>query len=47
MLKLVDDTGTGRKFSLGSAEDKGKTSFANKTMQEIGDKVDPAAQRLG
>jgi serine/threonine protein phosphatase PrpC len=46
VIKMLGDD-SGRKFSLGSATDASKTSFANKTMQEIGDKVDPAAQCLG
>lgn len=45
---MQGDATTGdRKFSIGSNTDTGKTSFANKTMQEIGDKVDPAASALG
>eukprot|EP00747_Dinoflagellata_sp_TGD_P145020 gnl/TRDRNA2_/TRDRNA2_176555_c0_seq6.p1 gnl/TRDRNA2_/TRDRNA2_176555_c0~~gnl/TRDRNA2_/TRDRNA2_176555_c0_seq6.p1 ORF type:complete len:296 (+),score=57.14 gnl/TRDRNA2_/TRDRNA2_176555_c0_seq6:93-980(+) len=36
-----------RKFSIGSNTDMSKTSFANKTMQQIGDEVDPAANGLG
>jgi len=47
VLKMLDDGAGGRKFSLGSATDQAKTSFANKTMQELGDKVDPAARCLG
>jgi len=39
-LLNTDTTGTGRKFSLGSAEDKGKTSFANKAIEAKGDKQD-------
>jgi len=36
-----------RKFSIGSNTDTGKTSFANKTIAEIGDKVDTASSGLG
>merc|ERR1740130_2223981 len=36
-----------RKFSIGSNTDMSKTSFANKTMQQLGDEVDPAANGLG
>lgn len=46
VLKLCE-TGEGRKFSIGSETDKGKVSFANKTMQEIGDKVDTTASCMG
>jgi serine/threonine protein phosphatase PrpC len=31
--------GTGRKFSIGSDQDSGKTSFANKSMKQIGDEI--------
>merc|ERR1719313_1453442 len=37
----------GRKFSVSSATDQSKTSFANKSMQELGDKIDHAAQCMG
>jgi len=36
-----------RKFSIGSDTDGGKVSFANKTMQQIGDKIDPSAHGMG
>lgn len=36
-----------RKFSIGSATDAGKTSFANKTIGQVGDKVDPDSSGLG
>jgi len=39
--------GEGRKFSIGSLTDNEKTSFANKTMQQIGQELDPAACGLG
>jgi len=42
-----DPAGGDRKFSIGSHTDTGKTSFANKSMQELGDKVDPSASGLG
>lgn len=45
MLKAADSGG--RKFSIGSNTDQGKESFANKTMQEIGEHVDPAKAFLG
>jgi serine/threonine protein phosphatase PrpC len=46
VLKMLEDTG-GRKFSLGSETDQGKTSFANKTIAELGDKIDPASHCMG
>lgn len=36
-----------RKFSIGSNTDTGKTSFANKSIVEAGDKIDPGAGGLG
>lgn len=47
MLAAGGDGSGDRKFSIGSATDAGKTSFANKSISEIGDKVDPAASGLG
>lgn len=47
ILKMLGDTGDGRKFSIGSATDQSKTSFANKTMTEIGVKVDVTKDGLG
>jgi len=47
VIKMLDDGAGGRKFSLGSATDQGKTSFANKTMQQLGDEVDPVTSALG
>jgi len=37
----------GRKFSIGSNTDTGKTSFANKSIQEAGDKIDTATAGMG
>lgn len=37
----------GRKFSIGSQTDQGKTSFANKTMQQIGDEIDVVQAGVG
>merc|ERR1719162_1546330 len=45
-MDLLTDA-DGRKMSIGSGPDQGKTSFANKTMQTAGDELDPAAQGLG
>mmetsp|Transcript_71145 Transcript_71145/g.184716 ORF Transcript_71145/g.184716 Transcript_71145/m.184716 type:complete len:384 (+) Transcript_71145:100-1251(+) len=43
ILELVEGSdGGGRKFSIGTNTDQGKTSFANKTMQQLGDEVDTA-----
>lgn len=39
--------GTDRKFSIGSQTDQGKVSFANKSIQNIGEEVDPVANGLG
>jgi len=39
--------GEGRRLSVGSNTDQGKTSFANKTIKQIGDEVDPATCGLG
>jgi len=47
MLKAPAEQGGGRKMSIGSNTDEGKTSFANKTMQQIGDAIDPADMCLG
>lgn len=48
VIKMLDNTGPGgRKFSLGSATDQSKTSFANKTMQEMGDKLDTTEALIG
>jgi serine/threonine protein phosphatase PrpC len=47
IMMLGDAAGGGRKFSLGSATDQSKVSFANKSMQEIGEKLDPVAHRIG
>eukprot|EP00928_Gymnodinium_smaydae_P033290 TRINITY_DN23885_c0_g1_i1.p1 TRINITY_DN23885_c0_g1~~TRINITY_DN23885_c0_g1_i1.p1 ORF type:complete len:397 (+),score=72.52 TRINITY_DN23885_c0_g1_i1:36-1226(+) len=37
----------GRKVSIGSSTDAGKVSFANKTIQQVGDDMDPASCGLG
>lgn len=47
VIKMLDDGMGVRKFSLGSATDQGKTSFANKSMQTLGDDVDPVTSALG
>jgi serine/threonine protein phosphatase PrpC len=46
VLEMVDNV-TDRKFSLGSETDTGKTSFANKSMREAGDKVDTKNLGMG
>mmetsp|Transcript_106676 Transcript_106676/g.195766 ORF Transcript_106676/g.195766 Transcript_106676/m.195766 type:complete len:386 (-) Transcript_106676:70-1227(-) len=48
VIEMLGATNEGdRKFSIGSQTDQGKTSFANKTMAQIGDEIDPAASGLG
>jgi serine/threonine protein phosphatase PrpC len=47
LLEQQDGATGGRKFSIGSNTDQGKTSFANKTVAQIGDKVDPVAMGIG
>mmetsp|Transcript_68846 Transcript_68846/g.155995 ORF Transcript_68846/g.155995 Transcript_68846/m.155995 type:complete len:388 (-) Transcript_68846:142-1305(-) len=37
----------GRKMSIGSVTDQGKTSFANKTVHSYGDKLDPKTYGIG
>merc|ERR550525_1978788 len=34
-------------MSIGSKDDKGKTSFANKSMQQFGDELNPSDHGLG
>lgn len=46
ILEMLKDTGD-RKFSIGSDQDDGKTSFANKKVQNQGDTVDTATSGLG
>merc|ERR1719473_100683 len=47
MQMIGDDGPGGRKFSIGSNTDQGKTSFANKSTQQAGDTVDPTKCGLG
>lgn len=49
IIQLIEQSGDdqGRKMSIGSNTDQGKTSFANKSMQQMGDEIDPAAAGLG
>jgi len=48
VLEMIAGEGTGdRKFSIGSATDTGKTSFANKAINEIGAKIDPSTAGMG
>jgi serine/threonine protein phosphatase PrpC len=46
VLEMCTNDGD-RKFSIGSNTDTGKTSFANKKMDAIGDKIDPSSLGLG
>jgi len=45
-LEMTGETGT-RKTSIASETDQGKTSFANKTIQQLGDEIDPISCGLG
>jgi len=49
IIDMVNASGAedGRKMSIGSETDQGKTSFANKTIQQYGDKVDPTEIGVG
>lgn len=46
-MTLLENQDGDRKFSIGSNTDQGKTSFANKTVAQMGDKVDPVALGIG
>lgn len=47
VMQLLESQDGDRKFSIGSNTDQGKTSFANKTVAQMGDKVDPVALGIG
>jgi serine/threonine protein phosphatase PrpC len=48
VLEMLNQGGDGdRKFSIGSATDAGKTSFANKSIQQLGEKVDDQTSGMG
>jgi len=48
VLEMLGTEGSGdRKFSIGSATDTGKTSFANKSIQQLGDQIDTQNSGLG
>lgn len=47
VMQLLESQDGDRKFSIGSNTDQGKTSFANKTVAQMGDKVDPVAMGIG
>jgi len=49
IMDVVEQAGEsgGRKLSIGTTADSGKTSFANKAISQVGDKIDPAACGLG
>lgn len=47
VMELLANQDGDRKFSIGSNTDQGKTSFANKTVAQLGDKVDPVAHGIG
>jgi serine/threonine protein phosphatase PrpC len=46
IMEMLQDQGD-RKFSIGSNTDQGKTSFAAKTVQEMGEKMDPSTECIG
>jgi len=47
VMQLLEGQDGDRKFSIGSNTDQGKTSFANKTVAQLGDKVDPVVHGIG
>jgi serine/threonine protein phosphatase PrpC len=49
IVDLLNDLGVSgdRKMSIGSSVDAGKTSFANKSIKEIGDKLEPSQHSIG
>lgn len=47
LIEAAGTTGGGRKMSIGSETDQSKTSFANKTLKEVGDHIDPASAGIG
>jgi len=48
IVEMLNDMGTGdRKMSIGSNTDQAKTSFANKSMEKLGDSIDAVSCGLG
>jgi serine/threonine protein phosphatase PrpC len=47
VLEMLQGGDGDRKFSIGSNTDQGKTSFANKKIDAVGDKIDPSNSGLG
>jgi len=48
IVEMLDTGGTGdRKMSVGSNTDQAKTSFAQKSMQELGEKLNPSKASIG
>merc|ERR1719188_647615 len=49
IVDLMNDTAgvEGRKMSVGSNTDQSKTSFANKSMQQFGERIDPSEASIG
>jgi serine/threonine protein phosphatase PrpC len=47
IINILGDENGGRKMSIGSQTDQAKTSFANKSMQQAGDDLDPVQLGLG
>mmetsp|Transcript_9787 Transcript_9787/g.24377 ORF Transcript_9787/g.24377 Transcript_9787/m.24377 type:complete len:386 (+) Transcript_9787:66-1223(+) len=47
IIDMIGDDVGGRKLSIGTTQDAGKTSFANKSIQSLGDECDPVTYGLG
>jgi len=47
VLQMCNADAGGRKFSISSSTDAGKTSFANKTIANLGDKIDTVNSGMG
>lgn len=47
VLELLNSKAGGRRMSIGSSVDAGKESFVNKSVQQMGDEIDPEAAHLG
>jgi len=47
IIEMLSTTESDRKMSIGSTTDQGKVSFANKTITQLGDKLDPTQNFMG
>jgi serine/threonine protein phosphatase PrpC len=47
IIEMLNSADTDRKFSIGSQTDQAKASFANKSMQQLGDDVNTTNEGLG